>query len=224
VSPGLVITDARGEARTTLKASVETIVTATVGEAEGQITIPAPGALTLEVTTATPELGVRTDFSVAPSANAFFSQVVIDFGDGSAPLTLGAVSAERAFSHTYSHLGSFTVTATATTATGVTTVASKSVFVSDRAPVGVTLSASPASSSLGLGGGIITFTATATGPGGAVSISAAHWTFGDGQGGTTTGLSNSHKYTAAGTYTAKVRVESVDGRAGEAFASVTITP
>jgi PKD repeat protein len=222
ISPGLVTTDANGEARTTLTTSTTTVVTARVGQISATLTIQ-PASITLAVTTTNPEVGVPVNFTVTPAANASLREVVVDFGDGTPPLNLGPVSSPRAFSHTYTQRGTFTVTATATSPLGVTSVASVVVTVNNRAPLPVTITASPSVASLAATQGLVSFTATATPPVGA-AIQSVFWDFGDNTGDSTTGLTINHRYNAPGTYVVTVLVVSTDGREGNASTTVRVTP
>lgn len=222
ISPGLVTTDGNGEARTTLTTTTTTVVTARVGQTSATLTIQS-ASVTLTVTTTNPEVGVPTNFTVAPAANASVREVIVDFGDQTAPLNLGPVSSQRGFSHTYTRRGTFTVTATATSPLGVPSVASVVVTVNNRAPLAVSLLATPSVASLATTQGLVTLTATATPPLGA-AIEAVFWDFGDNTGASTTGLSITHRYAAPGTFVVNVLVTSTDGREGNATATVRVTP
>jgi len=199
-----------------------------VGGVNGTITIAAPGTLTLALGSgSTPpfEVGQPVNFTVTPSGTSFFSNVVVDFGDGRAPLNLGAVSGPRNFTYTFTQRGNFIVTATGTNSTGAPTSSSLGVQVNDRGPLTVGLTGPTTAISLTTNQGLATFTATATLPGGgAAPLARVEWTFGDGQTAQGTSLSINHRYAATGTFIATVRVISTDGREGTASMTVRVTP
>jgi hypothetical protein len=229
IAPGLVTTDSNGEARATLTTSEETTVTARVGTTSGTITIGAPGSIALVVTTpappATAEVGSPVIFTITPTG-AFFTDVVIDFGDGQQQ-NIGTVSAARTFSHTYNQRGTFTVTARATSANGVISPATTSITVADRAPLALSLAGPTAPISLATTQGLATLTATiATQPGVTTApVSRVEWSFGDNTPvATGTALTINHRYASAGTFIATVRVITTDGREASASTTIRVIP
>ncbi|MFN2445811.1 MAG: PKD domain-containing protein [Vicinamibacterales bacterium] len=223
VSPGSAITDANGEARTTVTAFGAATVSARAGGATATIELQA-AAVTLAVSTTTPEVGVPVGFTIAPVGTVSLREVIVDFGDGTPRQNLGPVTAQRAVSHVYAQRGTYTVTADAVNAQGIRSVASVIVTVNDRAPVAVGLTAAPNPASLATTQGLVTLTATATPPAGS-AIRAVYWDFGDGTAGVaSTQLQIQHRYGATGTFTASVLVVTTDGREGSASTSVRITP
>jgi hypothetical protein len=225
VIPGVATANGNGEARATLTTSEQTVVTASVGDVSGTITIAAPGTLTLAVVSTPPfEVGQPVNFTVTPSGTSFFSNVVVDFGDGRPPVSLGAVSGARNFTYTFTQRGNFIVTATGTTASGPTS-SSVGVQVNDRAPLTVNLAGPTSAISLAATQGLVIFTATASLPGGtAAPLARVDWSFGDGQTGQGTSLSINHRYSRTGTFLVTVRVVSTDGREGTASATVQVIP
>lgn len=221
ISPGFVTADANGEARATLTTSAASEVTATSGTATGTISIQAPGSIELAVTSAPPfEVDVPVNFTVTPSGEAFFGDVVVDFGDGTAPQSLGTVSGTRAFSHTFDEAGNFTVTARATGADGVETVSSVAVSVTEPV-IAIAVTATPSSVSLANGGNV-SFAATPTLPPGS-AIASIVWNFGDGSSGPG-GQATSHQYTTAGIRTVTVTLSTTEGREGTGQTVVNVTP
>ena len=109
------------------------------------------------------------------------------FGDG-------ASAATAATTHTYATGGNYLATLTATDSAGNT-----ASYTAGISPLSVGLSASPASGNFPLS---VPFTATPAGGSGTYATYA--WTFGDGATGSTAGGTESHTYTAPGTYRATV--------------------
>lgn len=218
LSHGLQVTDANGEARTTLTTSESATVTARAGAIEASIDITVAGSFNLTVTSPAPptpaEVGGVVTFTLTPDADTIFNDVVIDFGDGQPQLSLGRVTAVRTFQHTFTQRGTFTVTARGTTTTGAPAQSSVIVQVNDRAGVAVTLTADLPIVTLTAQQGRVTFTATPTFPTNTF-LSRVDWTFGDNSASErNTSLTNSHRYTATGTFTASVVVTTNDGRQG----------
>ena len=133
-----------------------------------------------------------------------------DFADG-------GHSTEVAPSHTYSELGSFTVTLTVTDLVGATSTTYVVVTVENRLPSVV------AGSDLSVvaPGTVVGFTAIGTSdpdPGG--HIVSYSWNFGDGTA-AVSGVDPTHAYAAVGTYSAQLTAVDDDG--GTASANVTIS-
>jgi PKD repeat protein len=135
----------------------------------------------------------------------------IDFGDGSAPVI--ATSA----SHTYSMPGTFTLTATVTDNMGATASKSATVVVSrpNQSPIAVVAATpntayAPATVNVSAAG--------SSDPDGTIASSVI--SFGDGT--TASGLTASHKYSAAGVYTITASVTDNQGASSSASTSVTV--
>ena len=148
--------------------------------ASTQIVVAAPGAPTVSLTASpNPVAGVATTFTItaAPATGGNIQNVHVTFGDGTAPVDLGAVSGSTSTQHVYAAAGTYTVSVIVTDGGGGTATASTQVVVTaPGAPtVSVTASANPVS------GSVTTFTiAAAPGPGSNTTIQNVRVTFGDG--------------------------------------------
>jgi hypothetical protein len=227
VNPATAMTDAGGQATTTLTTSVETKVTAASGTATGTatITLRAGPAITVKCT---PASGTGSCASVAASdstntatvtfdiakatASSALRDATINFGDGSSQ-SLGTLAGGTVtVAHSYpgsSSTATYTAVVTATDLDNERSTASTIVNVTPRSALSVDLAATQ-SSSVATQGQTVSFTATVAG-GTAQSFA---WDF-DGDGtvdATTSSNKTSHVYTANGRYTAIVTVQTIDGR------------
>lgn len=228
LSSNSVITDANGEARVTLTTGRETIVRAAVGAKTGQTTVRAVTLPSVTITLAAgtqPEAGGATTFTVTPSTSTTgnpLRSVVIDFGDGTRE-SLGAISGATQVSHTYARAGQYRVTATATDVQDLTSSSSLVIQVNERSSIVVTMTAfpNPVSISSPLQQGLVEFNASATG---VTGIQFFQWDFGDGGSGFTTGGTTNHRYSAPGTYVARVTVRAANGQEGYSERTVRVNP
>lgn len=228
LTSGSATADSIGEARVTLLTSEQTVVTATTGGSGSQvtatITIGAPGSFTIAVTTpappALPQAGQPVTFTIAPTTNAFFTGVVVTFGDGQQE-NIGTLSAQRTLQHIYSQRGTYTVTARASNGESATTT----VTVTEAAPLTFTTSVAPSSVVSLASNQVLTFTISAPQAGGtAAVVSQVDWDFGNGASTTTTSLTTSYRYPATGTFIYTIRVQTIDGREGVGTGTVRVTP
>jgi PKD repeat protein len=175
----------------------------------GGVSSPPPNqAPVASFTSSCTNLGCSFDAS-ASSDDGSIASYAWTFGDGG---TATGVTA----SHTYASANSYTVTLTVTDNLGATGNTSSSVTVTappspNPAPV-----ASFTSSCTNLG---CSFDATASSDDG--SIASYAWTFGDG--GTASGVTASHTYASANSYTVTLTVTDNLGATGSTSSSVTVS-
>jgi hypothetical protein len=240
VDPGVAMTDASGQATTTLTTSAETKVTASAGPASATatVTLRAAPAVTIKCTSpvsngtcaAVPASdatnSVTVTFEVAKATgSSTLREVTINFGDGTSQ-GLGTLSGGAAtIAHTYSGssngtTATYSAVVTATDVDNERSTTSTIVNVTPRAALTIDLAAAQGASVLGQGQPV-TFTATVTG---GVAQSFA-WDF-DGDG-TVDATTSSNKitrvYTTNGRITATVTVQTTDGRSATARTEFIIT-
>jgi hypothetical protein len=240
VDPGVAITDANGQATTTLTTSVETKVTASSGTATATATVtlrPGPG-VTIKCT---PASGSGTCAAVAASdasntatvtfdiakatGSSALREVTINFGDGTSQGlgTLAGGTVTVAHSYSGSSGGSnatYTAVVSATDLDNERSTASTIVNVTPRSALTIDLAATQSTSVPGQGQ-TVTFTATVAG---GIAQSFA-WDF-DGDGtvdATTSSNKIAHVYTSNGRITATVTVQTTDGRSATARTEFIIT-
>ena len=132
-----------------------------------------------------------------------------DFGDGGTSLLQNP-------NHTYSSAGTYTAKVTVSDGRGGTASATVVVTVGNRAPT-VQLTATPTSGKSPL---TVAFTATGSDLDG--DALTYRYDFGDGSK-PETGRTPTHKYSKAGTYTARVTVTDTSGTTGTATVQITVT-
>jgi PKD domain-containing protein/Big-like domain-containing protein len=223
VSNTVATTNSSGQAITTLTTTQTATVTATVGASGATAVTPGTVKVTVTVlpdiaiavaTGSTLSAGQIVTFTVTVtpgSATDVFQSLVVNFGDGSSTPTLGGGS--TSVSHTFNAAGTYTVTATGTTASGDTKPASTVIVIQ---PVLVNLSVSKST----LNPLTATFTATVNPSG--TAISNYHWSFGDGQSLDTSNNTTTHTYAAGATYTASVTVTTPGGQTASSSTSFTM--
>ena len=173
----------------------------------GKGAIPPTAAFEATMTDQSVSVDASTSFATSPREIASYSW---DFGDGSAGLT-GVQQ-----THAYAEPGTYTVTLTITDTAGAQAKSTRQVIatsphqpptaVIDATTDGLTARFSSAGSSATDG----------------ASIESYEWQFGDGQ--SSTQANPTHRYAAAGTYTATLRVtDSKDAQSGAAITEVTVT-
>ena len=227
VSPSTAVTDASGEARATLSATIATKVTVTVaGSSDNTVTssidikLRSAPDVTLSVTTTSPVAGQAVSFTAtvkAGTSGAAVRAATLDFGDGTSQ-SIG-LNGTTTVSHTYQNAGTYTVTASATDSAGETSTSTASVVVKTLGPVSVTLSVSPTTATVNQP---VTMTATATAPSG-TTIERYEWNFGDGGTRVTSGGSTTYVYGHAGRYMVSVKAVTAEGPSGSAQADVMIS-
>jgi hypothetical protein len=238
MNPGTAMTDAGGQATSTLTTSVETKVTASAGAATGTATVtlrPAP-AITVKCT---PASGTGTCASVAASdatntatvtfdvakatGSSTLRDVTINYGDGTSQ-SLGTLAGGTiTVAHSYpgsSNIATYTAVVMATDLDNERSTVSTIVNVTPRSALTIDLAATQGTSVAGQGQSVA-FTATVAGG----SAQSFAWDF-DGDGtvdATTSSSKTSHVYTANGRYTAIVTVQTVDGRSASARTEFIVT-
>lgn len=227
VTPITSVTDANGEARSTIWTSRESTVTARAGNQTSTITItPAGSNVTITPPTTPIEAGVAATFRIAPATGVTLRDVVVNWGDGSST-PLGTISAETQAVHTYARAGIYTMTVNANDVTGVPSSTQTVVNVTQQSTIPVTMTATPnpVSVSSTTQQGLVSFQAQAGSlGGGSAAISTYSWDFGDGNGRQTTGASTNHRYTAPGNYEATVTVHSTTGTRGFSTVVIRVNP
>jgi Bacterial Ig-like domain (group 1)/PKD domain len=233
VDPGTAITDASGQATTTLTTAAETKVTASAGTATATatVTLRAAPAVTLKCTSpvangtcaavpasdATNSVTVTFEVAKATGSSAL-REVSINFGDGTSQ-GLGTLSGGAAtVAHTYSGssngtTATYSAMVTATDVDNERSTTSTIVNVTPRSPLTIDLAAVLADPVAGKGRSVA-FTATVAG-GTAQSFA---WDF-DGDGtvdATTSSSKTSHVYTSTGPVIVVVTVQTIDGRSATA--------
>ena len=174
LSASTQITDNNGVATVTLTTSRETKVTATVsGDVKADVTVKVNPRIGITITppTTTPTAGLASTFQIAVATTANVQNVRMDWGDNTST-NLGAVSGTTSVSHTYQADGNYTVSATATDASGETATVSTGVQVLPQQPPSIVITASDNNPNVGES---ITLTASVTG---ATSIQGYRWELG----------------------------------------------
>jgi hypothetical protein len=215
VSPPIVVSDDGGFAVTTLTTTATAKVTATVGAVTSPaatVTVSPFGLSAFSANPSATTAGTPVVFSVTPNANANIQNVRVNFGDGRTT-DLGAISAATTTSNVYCSVGTYTVTATATDASGGTGFLSTGVIIG---ALPVTLSSS--------GGTTVNTPVTFTVGGlGTAQVSSFTWTFSDTGSESTTSPQKSHTFTSKGLKTVRVDVHGISGCVlGSASISVDI--
>ena len=221
-----VLTDANGQATTTVTTDRETVVTATSGPQTTTTTIQVDTLpiVTVVVTPTASSVDEPVTFAVTVTAgSSAIADVSIDFGDGSSQ-ALGALVGLTSVSHTYKVAGNFIVTVTVRDTSDASVEVVTVVAIESPAPLNVVFTAPLAGATVQVNVAVI-FTATATqSTPGIVEIARYEWEFGDGTNVTTTGPSTSHVFISAGLKVVTVRAVEKDGRAGTGQIQINVTP
>lgn len=219
------VTDANGEASTTLQTNRQTVVRASVAGKEGQATINVvnlPSA-SVQVSPANPVAGVPVTITVTPGSAANgnpVQNVIVDFGDGTPTAELGAISTAQAVSHVYSRAGTYTVTVTTIDSSGQRNTTSTVITVQS-AVVGVSLTGP----STGDAGTSVSFTVSLTNTNN-VPITGVRVDFGDGTSATlaSSGGTVQKTYSSAGTFTVRATATDQSGNQYQSTQVITIRP
>lgn len=203
LSASSAVTDASGEASTTLLTTRQTTVRANVAGKEGTATINVASFPTATITLnpTSPVAGQTFQATIAPTVPAGGSpvqSVIVDFGDGTTR-TLGSAGSSVVVSHAYNRPGTYTITVTMVDAAGQRTTTSTVVTV-QTALVGVSVTPTPSPANVG---SPVSFTATIANPSNA-PITTVRFNFGDGRTATQAVAGNTaqtqHTYQSSGTF------------------------
>jgi hypothetical protein len=215
-------TDSNGVARTALSTTREASVNVTVA---GK-TLAAPLVITLTPRTGiaiTPPAGSipaiqPATFTIAVAATSNIREVRVNWGDGSSQ-SLGALGGSTNVVHVYNEPGTYTVTATATDASGFTETVSTTVNVTPAQPPGVTLTISDTTPALNQQ---VIITAQVSGA--TSAIIRYEWQFGSNvvADQSTTGNRVTASWNTVGTKTIVVRAIQAVGPFGEGFGTVDV--
>lgn len=235
-----VLTNASGEARTTLTTTQKATVSATAGtKTSSNVTVDLRSGPSVSITCA-PASGTGNCAAVQASATNNTATVLftvkkvsgsstlrtstLDFGDGSSQ-ALGNLGSDATITHTYtgpsdSNSRAYTATVQATDINGESASASTIVIITPKptiTPISVTITAESATATEN--GQRWTFTANVTGGGdggtGNATIESYRWDFGDGKGAETSGSTVAHVYdtkTTESRYPVSVTVRAPNGR------------
>jgi adhesin/invasin len=218
LSAGTSTTDSNGVAHVTLTTTRKSTVTANVAGKTATVIVDLNPRTGISITPPTGQVSAQQAavFTVNVATGANIRNVSINWGDGTTT-NLGAISASTAVQHTYDADGTFTVTATATDASGFSESTSTVIRVQPAQPPGVTLIASNSNPRVGQ---IITFTATVTGN--TSAIQSFDWDFGDGTTARTTSPQITKSYATTGTKVIRVTVNQASGPSGQTQITVEV--
>ena len=231
-----VVTNAGGEARTTLTVTQQAVVSATAGTTTSSpvtITMRAGPSITITcavgsstcsgVQASTANNTVTVLFTVArPSGSSTLRTTTLDFGDGTSQSLGNLAGGTATVSHTYdgpsgSSPRAYTATVQATDINGESISTSTTVTVTPRSrQLNATLTATTGTAVANVGQPV-TLTATVTpATGGGDMVETYEWDFGDGTDAETSGNTVTHVYRSTGVKTATVEVTTTDGRTATA--------
>jgi hypothetical protein len=217
-------TDSSGEARTTLTTNRQSVVRASVAGKEGQATVAVVNLPTVSITVspAAPLVGVPTTFTITPGAATGgnpIQNVVLDFGDGTPPANLGAISSATSVSHVYNRADTYTATVTVTD-TGGQRITNSTVVAVQRPVVNVALTAP----STGQVGAALTYTVTVTNASN-IPIQGVVLNFGDNTTASLgpTGGTVTKTYTTAGNFTVTATATDQSGNQYRASSQTLVT-
>jgi len=171
-----------------------------------QVTVQTVARFTSSPTT--PAVNQDVSFSAATSTVTGTGTFRWDFGDGAAGTGV-------AITHKYAREGSYTVTLVATSESGLSSTTSRALTISTTLPgSAVNFTFSPAAPAVNQDVFFNVSTSSITG-------GTYAWDFGDG--GTAAGVSVSHKFARAGTFTVTLRVTNGVGQSATASRAVTVS-
>jgi hypothetical protein len=224
LNPSNATTDSSGTASTTLTTSQEATVTANAAgkTATATVTLSPRTGIAITPPTGTISAGTPTSFTVTVAATANIGNVILNFGDNTAPQNLGPISGSTTVPHTYSVAGTYTVTATASDAAGCSETVSTGISILPGQPPGVTVTASNSAPKINE-----TVRLTATVSGATSTVQTYQWSFGTCSGypdnaTSTTGPSVTVAWSCEGTKVIVVNVVQTTGPQGEGSTVVVV--
>jgi len=220
ITPTTAITDSSGIAQARLATSVKAEVTATSGTAKATITVDLRARVGVTISgPANPvATGLPATFTVGVASGANVTNVTVSFGDGRSQ-SLGALTGSTTVQHTYRNSGTYTVSATATEATGEVTTVSTAITILPAQPPGVIIQVSDTTPSPGQ---IVTLTASVSGA--TSTVLRYEWDFGDNTNAVTTGNQITKSWALANTYVIRVTVVQASGPSGQGQTTVDVGP
>ena len=226
LSQSTAATDASGEARTALTTNRETVVRARVGAKEGTVTVRSVSlpSTTISVNPTSPIAGQPVTFTVTPGATTGgnpIREVTIDFGDGTPPQSLGAISGAQSVQHTYVRANSYVVTTRIVDISGLTNTQTTTIIVQS-----AVLFPSISAPTTGQQGTPITISVTVTNPSN-VLLTSVVLSYGDGTQPTSltpSGGSVQKTYTRSGVFTLVATLTTQTGQVVEARHTIEISP
>jgi hypothetical protein len=215
-------TDASGTASVSMTTTRQAVVTANVAGKTAQVTVQLNPRTGLALTPPTTTLTALqpASFTVAVGTTANIRDVRVAWGDGSTQ-SLGALAASTTVTHIYEEPATYTVTATATDASGFSESVSTVVNVLAAQPPSVIVSATPSTAAPNQ---LVILRAQVTGN--TSAIVRYEWSFGsDAAVPTRETTSNQvqNSWNAIGTKVISVRVFQANGPPGDGFGSVNIS-
>ena len=221
LNPANATTDSSGNAVTTLTTSQEATVTANAAgkTATATVTLSPRTGISITPPTGTVSAGVATSFTVTVAGTANINNVTLNLGDGTIR-NLGPISGSTTVPHTYQAAGTYTVTATASDASGCSETISTAVTILPGQPPSVIITASDTTPAVGQQ---VTFTATVSGN--TSTIVRYDWNFGSGAVPSTASTTSNRQqvvYATVGTYTVTVVVSQAAGPQGDGQTAVVV--
>jgi len=221
LSAGSATTDSSGVAKVTLNTTAKSTITANVAGKTATVAVALNPRTGIAITPPTGSIaaGQSATFTVNVSATANIRNVVVSWGDGRTQ-NVGAISTSTPVTHIYSEPGTYTVTATATDASGFSEPAITTIVVLPAQPPSVTVTSSNSTPTINE-----TVILRATVSGNTSSILSYSWNFGaDSNQPPITITSNQApaSWNQQGTKVITVTVTQASGPSGDGFGTVTV--
>lgn len=225
------VTDARGQAQTSLTTNQTTTVTATVAttttsSVTANVVVSALPAPTVTITSCTPSpaVGVAVNCTVTPvpAGGAAIQNVTVSWGDGTGEQPYGNITGATVVSHTYASPSTYTITASATDLNSQRGTAVATVVVTRSIP-SITITG-PTTGTVGTS---VSFQVTPPASTSSVPTSNVSLDFGDGTtrnlGAITASTSVNKTYSSAGNYIVSATVTDNAGTRNTTSTSILIS-